>query len=87
MRHRPNESAHTQVQTGIRLLSARAEVTSLEKVLLIGCARLWAATATSGTRGACVVSADQAPRRAGSMCGRGNEIANGVTQNASPIAV
>ena len=66
---------------------ARAEVTSLGKVLLIGCARLWAATATSGTRGACVVSADQAPRRAGSMCGRGNEIANGVTQNASPIRV
>ena len=34
---------------------ARAEVTPLEKVLLIGCARLWAATAMSGTRGACVV--------------------------------
>ena len=30
---------------------ARAEVTPLEKALLIGCARLWAATATSGTRG------------------------------------
>ena len=67
--------------------SRGAEVTSLEKALLIGCARLWAATGTSGTRGACVVSADQAPRRAGSMCGRGNEIANDVTQNAPAIRV
>ena len=50
------------------------------KVLLIGCARLWAATATSGTWGACVVSADQAPRRARSMGARGSGIFNGVTQ-------
>ena len=34
--------------------------------MLIGCARLWAATATSGTQGACVVSADQASRLGGS---------------------
>ena len=65
---------------------ARAEVTPLEKVLLIGCARLWAATATSGTRGACVVSADQAPRRARSMGARGSGIFNGVTQSASLLA-
>ena len=65
---------------------ARAEVTPLEKVLLIGCARLWAATAMSGTRGACVVSSDQAPRRARSMGARGSGLFNGVTQNASLFA-
>ena len=65
---------------------ARAEVTPLEKVLLIGCARLWAATAMSGTRGACVVSSDQAPRRARSMGARGSGLFNGVTQNASLLA-
>ena len=58
---------------------ARAEVTPLGKVLLIGYARLWAATATSGTRGACVVSADKAPRRARSMGARGSGMFNGVT--------
>ena len=59
---------------------ARAEVTPLEKVLLIGCARLWVATATSGTRGACVVSAaDQAPCRARSMGARGSGISGGET--------
>ena len=63
-----------------------ALLTPLEKVLLIGCARLWAATATSGTRGACVVSADQAPRRARSMGARGSGIFNGVTQSASLFA-
>ena len=71
--------------TSIRSM-ARAEVTPLEKVLLIGCARLWAATATSGTRGACVVSSDQAPRRARSMGARGSGLFNGVTQNASLLA-
>ena len=60
---------------------ARAEVTPLEKAFLIGCACRWAATATSGTRGACVASADQAPRRARSMGARGSGIFNGVTQN------
>ena len=65
---------------------ARAEVTPLEKVLLIGCARLWAATAMSGTRGACVVSSDQAPRRARSMGARGSGLFNGVTQNTSLFA-
>ena len=65
---------------------ARAEVTPLEKALLIGCARLWAATAMSGTRGACVVSSDQAPRRARSMGARGSGLFNGVTQNASLLA-
>ena len=65
---------------------ARAEVTPLEKALLIGCAGLWAANATSGTRGACVVSADQAPRRARSMGARGSGIFNGVTQSSSLFA-
>ena len=82
-----SERAHPHGGARYFSFEARAEVTSLEKVLLIGCARLWAVTATSGTQGACVVSADQAPRRAGSMRGRGNEIFNGVTQNASPIGV
>ena len=67
-------------------MPARAEVTPLEKALLIGCARRWAATATSDTRGACVVSADQAPRRARSMGARGSGIFNGVTQSASLFA-
>ena len=67
-------------------LGARAAVTPLEKVLLIGCARLWAATAMSGTRGACVVLSDQAPRRARSMGARGSGLFNGVTQNASLLA-
>ena len=67
-------------------MAARAEVTPLEKVLLISCARRWAATATSGTRGACVVSSDQAPRRARSMGSRGSGLFNGVTQNASLLA-
>ena len=70
----------------IRPTQARAAVTPLEKVLLIGCARLWAATAMSGTRGACVVSSDQAPRRARSMGARGSGLFNGVTQNASLFA-
>ena len=72
--------------SGAKALKARAEVTPLEKVLLIGCARLWAATAMSGTRGACVVSSDQAPRRARSMGARGSGLFNGVTQNASLFA-
>ena len=58
----------------------------LEKVLLIGFACLWTATTTSGTRGACVVSADQAPRRARSMGACGSGIFNGVTQSASLFA-
>ena len=67
---------------------ARAEVeaTPLEKALPNGCARLWAATATSGTRGACAVSADQAPRRARSIGARGSGIFNGVAQSASLFA-
>ena len=69
-------------------LEPRSPPSPLEKALLIGCARLWAATATatSGTRGACVVSADQAPRRARSMGARGSGIFNGVTQSASLFA-
>ena len=65
------------------LARAQAEVTSLEKVCLTSCACLWGTTAMSGTRGVCVVSADQAPYRARSMRARGGDIFNGVTQNAS----
>ena len=77
-RRRHRHVTHKQI-----IIKARAEVTPLEKVLLIGCARLWAATATSGTQGACVISADQAPRRARSMGARGGDIFNGVTQFSS----
>ena len=80
------ESCRAAPPGNIEKWVARAEVTPLEKVLLIGCARRWAATATSGTRGACVVSADQAPRRARSMGARGSGIFNGVTQSASLLA-
>ena len=76
-------------QPAIRVLEGlepRFEVTPLEKVLLIGCARRWVATATSGTRGACVVSADQAPRRARSMRLRESGISNGVIKTASLLA-
>ena len=82
----PSPRKNRPPRTSLKPTLARAEVTSLEKVLLIGCARLWAATATSGTRGACVVSADQAPRRAGSMGARGSGLFNGVTQNTSRFA-
>ena len=48
------------------------------EIYLIIRARPWAATAMPGTRGACVVSADQAPHRARSMRARGGDIFNGV---------
>ena len=61
-----------------RLPPARAAIATTEKICLIIRARRWAATAMSGTRGACVVSADQAPHRARSMRARGGDIFNGV---------
>jgi len=51
----PNQTDANAAAARASSPSARAEVTPLAKVLLIGCARRWAATATSGTRGACVV--------------------------------
>lgn len=58
-------------------------IATTEKICLIIRARRWAATAMSGTRGVCVVSAGQAPYRARSMRAPGGDIFNGVTQNAS----
>ena len=63
--------------------AARAAIATTEKICLIIRARRWAATAMSGTRGVCVVSAGQAPYRARSMRARGGDIFNGVTQNTS----
>ena len=59
---------------------AGVKITPIQKVSLISCARPLVPTAPPSTRGACLMAADQAPRRARSMCARGKRLFNGVTR-------
>ena len=56
---------------------AQVAVATADKFSLISCARVWAAAALWGARGARVVSADQAPHRTRSMHDREINIFNG----------
>ena len=60
---------------------AKVKITPVQKVSLISCARPLVTTAPPSARGACLMAADQAPRRARSMRLRSSHIFNGVTQN------
>ena len=72
---------------GINILLAEVKITPIQKVSLISCARPLVTTAPPSARGACLMAADQAPRRARSMRLRSSHIFNGVTQNASLLAL
>ena len=59
---------------------AEVKITPIQKVSLISRARPLVPTAPPSTRGACLMAADQAPRRARSMRARGKRHFNGVAQ-------
>ena len=79
-RRRRTEEARGSAHS-LLLVWSKAKITPIQKVPLMSCARPLVSTAPPSARGACLMAAVQAPRRARSMRLRSSQIFNGVTQN------